>query len=75
MNNQQVRDMIGAPIKVAMPSVPPAGKGPGQVTVDCFITGPDGSGEATVVLARLDRGYQVLGADLDVAGVHRSVAG
>jgi hypothetical protein len=28
-----------------------------------------------VVLARIDRGYQVLGADLDVAGVHRSVAG
>lgn len=73
MNNQQVRDMIGAPIKVTIPSAPPAGKGPGQVTVECFISGPDGSGEAMVVLARLDRGYQVLGADLDVAGVHKSV--
>jgi len=41
--------------------------------VDAFISGPDGSGEAMVVLARLDRGYQVLGADVDVAGVRRSV--
>lgn len=74
MNNQQVRDMIGAPVKVNIPSPPPAGKGPGQVTAEAFISGPDGSGEATVVLARLDRGYQALGADLDVAGVHKSVA-
>ena len=29
--------------------------------------------EATVVMARLDKGFQVLGADVDVAGVHRSV--
>ena len=42
--------------------------------MDCFVTGPDGSGEAMVVLARLDTGYQVLGADLDVAGVRKSVA-
>jgi len=27
-----------------------------------------------VVLARLDRGYQVLGADLDIAGVKKSLA-
>lgn len=74
MKSREVADMIGAPVKVNIPSPPPAGKGPGQVTVDCFITGPDGSGEATVVLARLDRGYQVLGADLDVAGVRRSIA-
>ena len=75
MNNRELHDMIGAPVKVTIPTPSPAGKGPGQVTVDCFVTGPDGSGEAMVVLARLDRGYQVLGADLDVAGVHRSVAG
>jgi len=74
MNNRAVHDMIGAPVKVTIPSPPPAGKGPGQVTVDCFVTGPDGSGEAMVVLARLDKGYQVLGADLDVAGVRKSVA-
>lgn len=73
MNSREVADMIGAPVRVSIPSPPPAGKGPGQVTVDAFITGPDGSGEAMVVLARLDRGYQVLGADLDVAGVRKSV--
>ncbi len=74
MNNGDVRDMIGAPVRVNIPSPPPAVTGPGQVSVDCFITGPDGSGEAMVVLARLGRGYQVLGADLDIAGVRRSVA-
>lgn len=74
MNNRAVHEMVGAPIRVAIPTSPGAGRGAGQVTVDCFITGPDGSGEATVVLARLDRGYQVLGADIDVAGVRRSVA-
>ncbi len=73
MNNRAVADMIGAPIKVTIPSVPPAGKGAGQVSVEAFISGPDGSGEATVVMARLDKGFQVLGADVDVAGVHRSV--
>jgi len=72
-NNPGVREMIGAPVTVTIPQPPPAGNGPGQVTVDAFISGPDGSGEAMVVLARLDRGYQVLGADLDVAGVRRSV--
>lgn len=74
VNNRVVRDMIGAPVTVSVPSPPPAGKGPGQVSVDCFVSGPDGSGEAMVVMARLDKGYQVLGADLDVAGVHKSVA-
>jgi preprotein translocase subunit SecG len=74
MNSRAVHDMIGAPVRVNVPSPLPAGKGPGQVTVDCFVTGPDGSGEAMVVLARLDRGYQVLGADLDIAGVKKSVA-
>lgn len=73
MNNRDVADMIGAPIKVTIPTVPPAGKGAGQVSVEAFISGPDGSGEATVVMARLDKGFQVLGADVDVAGVHRSV--
>ena len=74
MNNREIHDMVGAPVTVAIPSPPPAGQGPGQVSVDAFITGPDGSGEATVVLARLDRGYQVLGADLDIAGVRKSVS-
>ncbi|MBM3664320.1 MAG: hypothetical protein FJW92_00775 [Actinobacteria bacterium] len=74
MNSRAVHDMIGAPVRVSVPSQSLAGKGPGQVTVDCFVTGPDGSGEAMVVLARLDKGYQVLGADLDVAGVRKSVA-
>ena len=74
MNSRAVHDMIGAPVRVNVPSPPPAGRGPGQVSVDCFITGPDGSGEAMVVLARLERGYQVLGADLDIAGVRKSVA-
>lgn len=74
MNSRAVHDMIGAPVRVNVPSPPPPGKGPGQVSVDCFVTGPDGSGEAMVVLARLERGYQVLGADLDVAGVRKSVA-
>lgn len=74
MNSRAVHDMIGAPVRVNVPNPPPAGKGAGQVTVDCFITGPDGSGEAMVVLARLERGYQVLGADLDIAGVRKSVA-
>ncbi len=73
MNSRAVHDMIGAPVRVNVPSPPPAGKGPGQVSVDCFVTGPDGAGEAMVVLARLERGYQVLGADLDVAGVRKSV--
>ena len=73
MSNPGVREMIGAPVMVTIPQPLPAGRGPGQVTVDAFISGPDGSGEAMVVLARLDRGYQVLGADLDVAGVRRSV--
>ncbi len=73
MNNRDIADMIGAPIRVAIPSAPPAGKGAGQVSVDAFITGPDGSGEATVVMARLGKGFQVLGAEVDVAGVHRSV--
>ena len=73
MNSREVADMIGAPVRVNIPSPPPAGKGPGQMTVDAFISGPDGSGEAMVVLARIDRGYQVLGADLDVAGVRKSV--
>lgn len=73
MNSRDIADMIGAPIKVVIPHLPPAGKGPGQVSVDAFITGPDGSGEATVVMASLDRGFQVLGANVDVAGVHRSV--
>ncbi len=74
VNSRAVRDMIGSPLTVSIPTPPPVGKGPGQVTVDCFVTGPDGSGEAMVVLARLDTGYQVLGADLDVAGVRKSVA-
>ena len=74
MNSRAVHDMIGAPVRVNVPNPPPAGKGAGQVTVDCFVTGPDGSGEAMVVLARLERGYQVLGADLDIAGVRKSVA-
>lgn len=73
MKSRDVADIIGAPVRVNIPDAPPAGKGPGQVSVDCFITGPDGSGEATVVLARLDKGYQVLGADIDVAGVRRTV--
>lgn len=74
VNSRAVRDIIGSPLTVSIPAAPPGGTGPGQVTVDCFVTGPDGSGEAMVVLARLDRGYQVLGADLDVAGVRKSVA-
>lgn len=75
MGSREVAEMIGAPIRVTIPHVPPAGRGPGQLSVDAFITGPDGSGEATVVLARLGRGFQVLGADLDVAGARRSVTG
>jgi hypothetical protein len=74
VRSSAVAEMIGAPVKVVIPRAPEAGRGAGQVTVDCFITGPDGSGEATVVLARLGRGYQALGADIDVAGVRKSVA-
>lgn len=73
--NREVAEMIGTPVKVVIPRVPEVGKGAGQVTVDAFITGPDGSGEATVVLARLNRGFQVLGADIDIAGARRSVTG
>ncbi len=74
MNNRVVREMIGAPVRVVVPAPPTSATGPGQVSVDAFISGPDGSGEAIVVLARLDRGYQVLGADLTVAGARRSVS-
>ncbi len=74
MNSRAVHDIIGAPVKVTIPDPPPAARGPGQVSVDCFVAGPDGSGEAMVVLARLEKGYQVLGADLDIAGVRKSVA-
>ena len=73
--SREVAEMVGAPVKVTIPSLPDVGKGPGQVTVEAFISGPDGSGEATVVLARIDKGFQVLGADLDVAGARRSVTG
>lgn len=74
--SHEVAEMVGAPVKVTIPTVPPAGKGPGQLSVDAFISGPEGSGEATVVLARIaNKGFQVLGADLDVAGVKRSVTG
>ncbi len=72
--NREVLEMIGSPVKVVIPTLPEVGKGPGQITVDCFVTGPEGSGEAAVVMARLDRGFQVLGADLDIAGVRRSVS-
>lgn len=74
MNSRAVHDIIGAPVKVSIPDPPPPARGPGQVSVDCFVAGPDGSGEAMVVLARLEKGFQVLGADLDIAGVRKSVA-
>ena len=73
--SREVAEMVGAPVKVTIPSIPDVGKGPGQLTVEAFISGPDGSGEATVVLARIAKGFQVLGADLDVAGAKRSVTG
>ena len=71
--SHEVAEMVGAPVTVTIPNIPEVGKGPGQITVQAFISGPEGSGEATVVLARLAKGFQVLGADLDVAGAHRSV--
>jgi hypothetical protein len=71
--SHEVAEMVGAPVTVTIPNMPEVGKGPGQITVEAFISGPEGSGEATVVLARLAKGFQVLGADLDVAGAHRSV--
>ena len=73
--SREVAEMVGAPVKVTIPSIPDVGKGAGQLTVEAFISGPDGSGEATVVLARIAKGFQVLGADLDVAGAKRSVTG
>lgn len=73
--SHEVAEMVGTPVKVTIPSIPDVGKGPGQLTVEAFISGPEGSGEATVVLARIAKGFQVLGADLDVAGARRSVTG
>jgi len=73
--SHEVAEMVGAPVKVTIPNIPEVGKGPGQLTVEAFISGPDGSGEATVVLARIAKGFQVLGADIDVAGAKRSVTG
>ena len=73
--SHEVAEMVGAPVKVTIPTLPEVTKGPGQITVEAFISGPEGSGEATVVLARIAKGFQVLGADLDVAGAKRSVTG
>jgi len=73
--SHEVAEMVGAPVKVTIPTIPDVGTGPTQLTVEAFISGPEGSGEATVVLARVDRGFKVLGADLNVAGAHRSIAG
>ncbi len=73
--SREVAEMLGAPVKVSITNMPDAGSGAGQLTVEAFISGPEGSGEATVVLARINRGFQVLGADLTVAGAHRSVTG
>lgn len=75
MASREVAEMVGSPIRVAIPYPPPSGRGAGQLTVEAFISGPEGSGEATVILARLRGRFQVLTADLSVAGAHRTVAG
>jgi hypothetical protein len=50
--------------------MPEVGKGPGQITVEAFISGPEGSGEATVVLVvRDDIGDMQLGALTQVHGL------
>ncbi|MSO44812.1 MAG: hypothetical protein EXQ74_05865 [Thermoleophilia bacterium] len=75
MNSREVAEMVGGPVRVTITTISAVGVAAGQVTVDTVISGPDGSGEAAVVLTRLTRRFDVLGADISVAGAHRSITG
>jgi len=59
---------LGTPIAMQMPDVPEGRGGPGQANLTVPVTGPLGEASADIVLARLNREWEVLHAVLVMDG-------
>lgn len=59
---------LGTPLRLEMPEVPEALAGPGQANLTVPVHGPLGDASADIVLARLNRDWEVLRAVLVMDG-------